>query len=174
MKAVKCWRRQFAQVLLSLSIKRGKLDWLGSGCDSVGRAVDSNSWGPQFESRHQQKFILNIYFQLYWKDENKEKEAANGPFFKKKIGHWLPPKQSSRYESRNLCPHLKGAAFTPFRWKSLGRECQPYRGLIWATFLWNGSNDKCQYKTIQPFSAARCSWRVMSTAVWPEKIAKCL
>ena len=37
----------------------------GSGCGSVGRAV----------------VILNIYSQLYWKDENKEKEAGNGPFF---------------------------------------------------------------------------------------------
>ena len=27
------------------------------------------------------KNILNIYCQLYWKDENKEKEAGNGPFF---------------------------------------------------------------------------------------------
>ena len=35
-----------------------------------------------FESRHQQKFILNIYGQLYWKDENKEKGAGNGPFIK--------------------------------------------------------------------------------------------
>ena len=24
---------------------------------------------------------MNIYCQLYWKDENKEKEAGNGPFF---------------------------------------------------------------------------------------------
>ena len=29
------------------------------------------------------KFILNIFCQLDWKDENKEKEAGNGPFFKK-------------------------------------------------------------------------------------------
>ena len=30
------------------------------------------------------KIVLNIvYCQLYWKDENKEKEAGNGPFFKK-------------------------------------------------------------------------------------------
>ena len=26
--------------------------------------------------------MLNIYCQLYWKDENKEKETANGPFKK--------------------------------------------------------------------------------------------
>ena len=47
-------------------------------------AVATNSRGPRFESSHQQKFILNIYCQLYSKDENKEKEAWNGPFFKKK------------------------------------------------------------------------------------------
>ena len=59
---------------------------LGSGCDSVGRVVASNSRGPRFESSHWQKFILNIYCQLYWKDENKEKEAGNGPFLKNIYG----------------------------------------------------------------------------------------
>ena len=54
---------------------------MGSGCGSVGRAVASNSRGPRFESSHREKFILNIYCQLYLKDENKEKEAGNGPFF---------------------------------------------------------------------------------------------
>ena len=53
---------------------------LGSGCGSVGRAVTFNSRGPRCESSHWQKIILNIYCQLYWKDENKEKEAWNGPF----------------------------------------------------------------------------------------------
>ena len=53
------------------------------GCGSVGRAVASNSRGPQFKSSHRQKIILNIaYCQLYWKDENKEKEAGNGTFKK--------------------------------------------------------------------------------------------
>ena len=44
-------------------------------CYSVGRAVASDSRGPRFESSHRQKIILNIYCQLYWKDENKEKSA---------------------------------------------------------------------------------------------------
>ena len=59
---------------------------MGSGGGSVGRAVASNSRGPRFESSHQQKFISNIYCQLYWKDENKEKEAGNGPL-KKNLMH---------------------------------------------------------------------------------------
>ena len=58
---------------------------MGSGCDSVGKAVASDSRGAWFKSSHQQKFILNIYCQLYWKDENKEKEAGNGPFLKKNL-----------------------------------------------------------------------------------------
>ena len=29
------------------------------------------------------KIVVNVYCQLYWKDENKEKEAVNCPFFKK-------------------------------------------------------------------------------------------
>ena len=53
----------------------------GSGGSSVGRAIALNSRGPQFESSHRQKFILNIYGHLYWKDKDKE----NGPFFKKKF-----------------------------------------------------------------------------------------
>ena len=47
---------------------------LGSGCGSVGRAVTSDSRGPQFESIHWYKFIM--------KKQNKEKETENGPFKK--------------------------------------------------------------------------------------------
>ena len=55
---------------------------LGSGCGSVGRAIASDSRGPQFKSSQQQKTILNIMVNCIEKDENKEKEARNGPFFK--------------------------------------------------------------------------------------------
>ena len=63
-----------------------------SGGRSVGRAVTSDSRGPRFESSHQQKFILSIYCQLYWKDENKEKEAGNGPLKQEKL--WILCKRS--------------------------------------------------------------------------------
>ena len=58
--------------------------FMGSGCGSVGRAVASNTRGPGFESSHRQ-LLLNIYLLLTVcrKDENKEKEAGNGPIFKK-------------------------------------------------------------------------------------------
>ena len=63
---------------------------MGSGCGSVGRAVAYDTRGPRFESSHRQKFIyiLNICLlsTVYWKDENKEKEAGDGPFFFKKNG----------------------------------------------------------------------------------------
>ena len=52
------------------------------GCGSVSGAADSNSRGPLFESSHWQQLILNIYCQLYWKHENKEKEAGNGALHK--------------------------------------------------------------------------------------------
>ena len=58
----------------------------GSGCDSVGRAFSSNYGGPWFESSHRQKFTLNVYCQLYGKDENKEIEAEMGPILKKTEG----------------------------------------------------------------------------------------
>ena len=39
---------------------------VGSGCGSIGRAVASDTRGPQFKSSHRQKFILNIvYYELY-------------------------------------------------------------------------------------------------------------
>ena len=55
---------------------------LGSDSGSVGRSVTSDSRGLRFKFSHWQKIILNIYCQLYWKEENKENEAGNGPFKK--------------------------------------------------------------------------------------------
>ena len=48
--------------------------------------VTSDTRGPGFESSHWQ-LLLNIYLLLTVcrKDENKEKEAGNGPFFKKTV-----------------------------------------------------------------------------------------
>ena len=56
----------------------------GSGCGAVGRGVASDTRGPGFKSSHRQ-LLLNIYLLLTVcrKDENKGKEAGNGPFFKK-------------------------------------------------------------------------------------------
>ena len=54
----------------------------------LGRAVASDTRGLQFESSHRQKFINieHLYsVNCVLKDENKEKEAGNGPF-KKDIG----------------------------------------------------------------------------------------
>ena len=48
----------------------------------VGRAVASNSRGPRFKSSHWQNLYWTFYCQLYWKDENKEKEAGYGPLKK--------------------------------------------------------------------------------------------
>ena len=60
-----------------------KCHW-GSGFGAVGRLVASDTRGPGFESSHRQ-LLLNNYLLLTVcrKDENKEKEAQNGPFFKK-------------------------------------------------------------------------------------------
>ena len=44
--------------------KRTNNKMKGSGCGSVGRVVDSESRGPQFESSHRQKIMLNIPCQL--------------------------------------------------------------------------------------------------------------
>ena len=53
---------------------------LGSSCGSIGKAVASDSSGQQFESSNWQNLYWPfVYCQLYWKDENKEKES--GPTF---------------------------------------------------------------------------------------------
>ena len=51
----------------------------GSGCGSAGRAVASDTRDPQFEPSHQQNFTYQL---CHGKDENKEKEAGNGPLKK--------------------------------------------------------------------------------------------
>ena len=57
---------------------------LGSGCGSVGRAVTSDTRDPRFEPCHRRNFVYQFICQLYnRKDENKEKEAGNGPSLKK-------------------------------------------------------------------------------------------
>ena len=65
-------------------IKNKQINYsVGSGCGAVGRAVAYDMRGHGFESSHRQ-LLLNIYLLLTVcrKDENKEKEAGNGPFFK--------------------------------------------------------------------------------------------
>ena len=59
--------------------------WL---CGSVGRAVTSDIRGLRFESSHRQKIIYIEHLftvNCVLKRRNKEKEAGNGPFFKKKM-----------------------------------------------------------------------------------------
>ena len=94
-----------------------RFDWsiqsyaqVGSGCGSVGKAVASDTRGLRFESSHRQKFIyiLNICLlsTVYWKDENKEKEAGDGPFFFKKVMlkyNLQTPKQRKR-AVKGICP----------------------------------------------------------------------
>ena len=49
------------------------------GCGSVDRAVASDARGLQFKFSHWQNLYWTyVNFQLYWKDENKGKEAGNG------------------------------------------------------------------------------------------------
>ena len=61
-----------------------KVQRMGSGCDSVGRAVTSDTRDSRFESRHRYNFIYQIIYQLFSrKNENKENEAKNCPSLKK-------------------------------------------------------------------------------------------
>ena len=42
------------------------------------------------------KFLFNVYCQLYWKDENKEKKTVNGPF-----KNWIV--QRKMFDYNDLC-----------------------------------------------------------------------
>ena len=116
----------------------------GSGCGSVGRAVPFSSRGPQFESSHRQKFILNIYCQLYWKDENKEKEAGNGPFSGKKPSyrkgaHLLPIESlSTGFICQNLNPLDWRKIWEIFQYLSpaIFFACHPKISLQWPFVYW--------------------------------------
>ena len=54
----------------------------GSDCGSDGSVVASNTRGPQWESRHRQNLIINIFTVNCWRDENKEKRGREWPIFK--------------------------------------------------------------------------------------------
>jgi len=59
---------------------------MGRGCGAVDRAVASKTGDSQFESLYRQQNISNVIIcqLLSRKDENKEKEARNGPFKKRR------------------------------------------------------------------------------------------
>ena len=75
-----CGQLMLYNCLLWIFYGQFNSNWVGSGSGSVGWAVASDSRSLQFESSHWQKITLNIYCQLYWKDENEEKEAGKGSF----------------------------------------------------------------------------------------------
>ena len=56
----------------------------GSGCGSVGKAVASDTRVRGLNPVIGEVLLDIVNCQLFWKDENKEKEAENGPFFFKK------------------------------------------------------------------------------------------
>ena len=53
---------------------------MGGGSGSVCIAVDSDTWGPPFESSHQKTFA---HCQMHWKDQNKEKRPERDNFIQK-------------------------------------------------------------------------------------------
>ena len=70
--------------LLHITLSINQDNQWGNGRGAVGRVVASNSRGPMFQSSHQQHCIFNSYRQMYWKEENKEKEGGNERIFLKK------------------------------------------------------------------------------------------
>ena len=72
------------------SLERKNATSLGSGCDSVERAVATDTRGLQIESSHQQKSLLNIY---------KEKEAGNGLLKTQLLG----PETFDKTQLKSLC-----------------------------------------------------------------------
>ena len=119
------------------TLRSRNLTNLGSGCGSVGRVVASKSRGPQFEYSHWQTFILNIYCQQYWKDKNKEKEAENGPFFKKKKKrNWTNLTRHSLLPLR-LIYITEFSACICSRWLCCSAEIEKFLSLHWCSPLRN-------------------------------------
>ena len=58
---------------------------MGSGCGSVGRAVASNSRGPQFKSRHRQKNCIEHFTVNYIEKTKIVKMRPGRAHFKKNI-----------------------------------------------------------------------------------------
>ena len=71
----------------------------------MDRAVASDSRGPRFESSHRPKLLLNVYCQLYRKDENKEKGGRESPIQKdagQQKGDNLQPKLSIEIRNKSV------------------------------------------------------------------------
>ena len=73
---------------IELNFHTFRLEWknlqIGQWCGSVGRAVASNSRGPQFKSSHRQKLYWTFTVSCIERTKIKKKEAGNCPFFGKK------------------------------------------------------------------------------------------
>ena len=89
---------------------------------SVGRAVASDAREPQFESRRRQNFIYQLYSKNR-KDENKEKEAGNGPPLKKQAGKF-------RTETSQKFCSGKPKTLQPFFYFSSSMALQRVRGKL--------------------------------------------
>ena len=100
----------------------------GSGCDSVGTAVASESRDPRFESSHWQTFIEHLFtVNFVEKTKVKKKEVRNCPFLNKQNGlkNKVFKKPDSNWESKNSVLIVKD--LTTFQAKEfsafLGSRC---------------------------------------------------
>ena len=84
------------QFLQQINVKNGQWLWL-SWWRSHFQLQRSAVW-----IQSSQKFILNIFCQLYWKDENKEKEAGIGQFFFKKMWKNVHPVYCAWIQTHDL------------------------------------------------------------------------
>ena len=124
---------------------------LGSGCGSVGRAVTSDTRGPRFESSHRQKFIyiLNncLLSTVYWKDENKGKEAGNGPFKKNNSNNSVSWTKYHKCTCNKewICCHLIAP---PIYCLGLFTSCCIWKAICWRSVLcWLRWRSKCNSKS---------------------------
>ena len=76
--------RAFIRLKTGMPITRRKVE-VGSSCGSVGRAVASDTRGPQFESSHQQNLHYLYAVNSIEKTKIKKIAAEYGPF-KKVLG----------------------------------------------------------------------------------------
>ena len=120
----------------------------GSGCGSVGKAVASDTRVRGLNPVIGEVLLDIVNCQLYWKFENKEKEAENGPFFLKK-GHLVIPMLRWIYPSKACAAWTLDGSASRFNFCSITAFCynnswaRPYKQTVsnvcFGDFCWNSA-----------------------------------
>ena len=111
----------------------------GSRWGSVGKAVASDTRGLRFESHHCQSFIEHFNYQVYWKDENKEKRGRQWPIKKSSSPGKILRSGSSAQAANTLSYFFLSKVFpkTTLYWKERKNHLTPPPSLCYNCWLFS-------------------------------------